>query len=158
MAAKESASDEEMQYLSLLSIIDDIVVNKTIQEHSFPALGSTYYEMLNREIQAARRRVDIYYDRSFSTLFKRRYIACRHVLAWGAIEYCELDLSYSNLITEFLRVFHKAFSREYMVAKDIEESIIKNNIFSAIGHKRVIETVLQDWNLDSCCTLECYAS
>lgn len=158
LTAKESASDEEIQYLSLLSFIDDIVVNKTIQEHGFPALGSTYYEMLNREIQAARHRVDIYDDRSFSTLFKRRYMACRHVLAWGAIEYYDLDPSYRNLITEFLRVFQKAFSREYMVAKDIEELILKNNIFSAIGHKKTIETVLQDWNLDSCCTLECYAS
>lgn len=158
LTAKESASDEDIQYLSLLSFIDDIIVNKIIQEHGFPVFGTTYYEMLNKEIQAARHRVDIYDDHSCSTLFKRRYMASRYVLAWGAIEYYDLDPAHRNLITEFLREFQKAFPGQYMVAKDIEELILKNDIFSAIGHKKTIETVLQDWNLDNCCTLECYRS
>ena len=157
LTAKECASDEDIQYLSLLSIIDDIVVNKIIQEHGFPALGSTYYEMLNREIQAARHGVEIY-DSSYPTLFKRRYMALRYILAWGASEYNELDPTHHNLIAEFLRVFQKAFSRQYMVARDIEELIRKNDIFEAIGHKKTIETILQDWNLDNCCTLERFKS
>lgn len=155
LTAKETASDEDIQHLSLLSFIDDIVVNKIIQEQGFPVFGATYYEMLNKEIQAARCGVDIY-DPSYSTLFKRRYMASRYILSWGAIQYYDLDPDDRNLLTEFLRVFQKAFPRPYMVAKDIEELILKNDIFSTVGHKHTLENILKQWNLENCCSLDCF--
>lgn len=157
LSAKEIASDEDTRHLSLLSFIDDIVVNKTIQEQGFPAFGSTYRDMLNKEIQAARYRVDIY-DPSYSTLFKRRYMASRYILSWAAIKYYYLDPSDRNLLSEFLSVFQKAFPRPYMVAQDIQGLILKNDVFNAAGHKNIVEAILKDWNLDNCCNFECYKS
>lgn len=38
--------------------------------------------------------------------------------------------------------------------KDIEKLIIRNSIFYHIGRKKKIETVLRDWNLAVCSTLD----
>jgi hypothetical protein len=151
----ERSTDEDISYLNLLSFIDDIAVNKVIQAHDFMPFGPPYREMLNKEILTVRHRVDFYGELPYGTLLKRRYIASRHVLAWSAIRYYDLDADDRNLLSEYLKVFQRAYPMPYLTAKDVEELIVKNDVFSADGHKKVIDTLLRDWNIKSRCIFRC---
>jgi len=44
----DNASDENSLHLSLLSFIDDIIVNKIIQENGFSSLSDTYLIQIER--------------------------------------------------------------------------------------------------------------
>ena len=153
--ANDNSSDEDILHLSLLSFIDDIIVNKTLQEHSFPPYSDTYLKMLKDDIQAAKSRVNIY-GQSYSSLYNRRSPASRYILAWACIKYYKLTAEARKLMNQLLKVFPNAFPVAYQIADSLRKVILKNDIFSVDGHKEVIGYMLKEWKLENKCTFKSY--
>ncbi len=154
---KQTATDDEWRQLCALSVVDDIVVNKFIQDEGFSPIGNNYHLMIKKEIQAARYKDDSLWSNPSNGLFyNRRYMALRYILAWGMKQYCQIEPDLQGKIDEFLKLFQKAFPMPFAIASDIRDLIIKNDIFQASGHRIVIEKLVKEWNLQGCCTIETY--
>lgn len=152
---KENSSDEDILHLGLLSFIDDIVVNKIIQENGFAPYSNTYLEMLKQEIMAARYRRNIY-AQSYSRLYNARYPISRYILAWAGIKYYRLESEASKLLNEFLKVFPIGFPYPYKEADALRKTIVKNDVFGVEGHKKIIQYILREWNLENKCSFRPY--
>ncbi len=152
--AIDGSSDEDFLHLNLLSFIDDIVVNKIIEENSFPN-SDTYPKMLRSEIELIKKGLNPYALTEYRD-FNARYPVSRYILAWAGLKYQNLPDESKKLANQFLKVFPSAFPAAFQTAKSLREAILKDNVFTADGHKEIIQFMLKEWGLENRCSFRSY--
>jgi predicted SprT family Zn-dependent metalloprotease len=138
----------------LATMIEDIVVNKIIQENSFLACSSKYLEIVKKETNALRKNQD-YYQR-FQNLFKDRFMVFRYIMAWGFLKYYDLDESSRKIIARFENDFRLSRPEQYNAANQIIEILLQHNIFTAEGYCQAISESLKLWELNDLVNIDCY--
>jgi len=130
-------------------MIDDIVVNRIIQQEGFPPFAPRYLNIVEIATKTARNSSDRPYD-TFppDPLFKDKFMVFGYILAWGLVNYCDLEPHARKTINKYLKAFGKSFAKQFTMADQIREVILQHDIFSAHGHRKVVEAVARLWHLD----------
>lgn len=139
-----AAEDNDKKDIQLLfTMIDDIVVNKIISEYNFSPFGSEYLPAVENEIESMLAGVDIYRKFSDDLLFDDLLMITRYIIAWGFLEYFELDSSDYSIIKKFTEVFEYTYPLQYKIASQIKQIINSNDIFTSNGHCKAMEEILK---------------
>jgi hypothetical protein len=140
-AINELSPTEDKCLCLVSSMIDDIVVDKFIQEKGFNPFSTIYFDVIAQETRAARRREDIWSRYNDDPIFKHRFIIFRYVLAWGYLTFYCIPVNLKNRLGNCLEAMAKCYSKETQVAIKICGEISRNNIFSIEGHRKTLEEV-----------------
>ena len=137
----------------LFTMIEDIVVNKMIDENNLfqPLIKSYIDTVMEREVKLLRRDEDCYKIGNNSPIFRDRFMVWRYIQAWGFLKYFNLDNESKKVINEYLEKFQNKYPQQYEQAIKTRD-IIKdnnNNIFTAEGFYNAIEKCLdlKVWNI-----------
>ncbi len=139
-----AAEDNDKKDIQLLfTMVDDIVVNKIIFEYGFSPYGSEYLPAVRNEIESMLAGVDIYRKFSDDLLFDDLLMITRYIIAWGFLEYFELDSSDHSIIKKFTKVFEHTYPLQYKIASEIKQIINLNDIFTSNGHCKAMKEILK---------------
>jgi hypothetical protein len=138
----------------LATMIEDIVVNKIIQENDFPPYSSAYLETVKKETKALRKNQDYYHQ--FKNPFKDRFMVFRYIIAWGFLQYYDLDEASCKIIARFENDFKLSRPKQYKAASQIKEILMQHDIFSAEGYCQAINESLKLWGLENLVSLNSY--
>ena len=127
------------------TMIEDIVVNKTIQEKNYRVFTNQYIDDVRLEIDVLLKGKDVYEMYDQDPIYKRIFMVSRYIQAWGYLEYLNLDKTDTEIFREFLEIFQKSYPEQYEKAQKIKEVISKNNIFKAEGYNKTIWKCLEIW-------------
>jgi hypothetical protein len=130
-------------------MIDDIIVNKKINEAGFSPFPPIYLYVVKGETKAARDGIDYYRQFSGDPVFKSRFMVLRYISAWGFTKYFNLKPSEIGIIGKFLKTFSKSFPTEYEMISNVRGLMLKNDIFTVEGHRTVLEGVFKLWRLEA---------
>lgn len=131
----------------LITMIEDIVVNHIIYENDFSPFSPAYIDQVINEIKAAENNKDYYSD--FQDVdFKNKFKIFRYIMAWGFLQYFSLSQNETAILSKFVKKFQYYFPGQYRVAKEIERTILMNDIFTVEGYKKIIVECLRLWNVD----------
>ncbi len=144
----QTSSVDAMRVNLLLNAIEDVVVNKLMRDEGFQPYAFNYLDMVKQETKDAEKRRDTYAQDFPDPLISDAFKAYRYILAWGFIQYCNLpDKAVLNILKRFIDRFKVAYSSQYVMAKQVTESIVQNDIFTAQGFDRALRKALEAWNL-----------
>ena len=136
----------------LVNMIEDIVVNKIIQEKNYKSYSTKYFDDLKRDIKFLREYIgkggdfcEIYDDPTYKN--KNRAMVFSYIMAWGALKHLNLGGIDKKTIHKYLKIFQKLCPKHYEEAKKIKEIILENNIFTPEGYDNTIKECLDFWNL-----------
>jgi hypothetical protein len=133
----------------LFSTVEDLVVNRIIQEQGFPPYGTEYILMIEREIMVASQGEDYgekFYSQITSDLeFEDIIMVSRYILAWGFLKYYNLSNKVKYTLQKFLEVFSKAYPHHYPHAFRVEKIILQNDIFTASGECEAMKQIIKLW-------------
>ena len=138
----------------LATMIEDIVVNKIIQENGFLPFTSIYLETVKKETKALRKNQDYY--QQFQNPFKDRFMVFRYIMAWGFLKYYDLDESSRKIIARFENDFRLSRPKQYKDAYQIKEILLQHNIFTAEGYCQAISESLKLWELNNLVNINSY--
>jgi hypothetical protein len=154
-----SAAQEEVENLSILmSMIDDIAVNKLISEEGFAAFSPVYLGVVRRETETALAGQDYYQQFAHNPSYKSKFMVFRYISAWAFLQYFESDAETTNILESFLHAFEHAYPAEFEMAMEVKQVIEEYNIFEADGHERIVRELLALWELNHVTVLECPTS
>jgi hypothetical protein len=136
------------------TMIEDIVVNKIIQENGFLAYTSIYLDTVKKEIKAIRKNQDYYQE--FQNPFKNRFMVFRYIMAWGFLKYFDLDESSRKIIARFENDFRLSRPIQYTAANQVKEILLQHNIFTAEGYCQAISESLKLWDLYNLVNINSY--
>jgi len=152
---KRPASGIEKRHVRILfTMVDDIVVNKTIQEESFPPFSSVYLSMVRMETKSILRGEDIYNQFSDDPLFKDRFMVFRYVMAWGFLKYFDLKSHDRRTIKKFTKAFENRCPKQSEMASQVRKTILENDIFTAEGRNNCMKELLKLWGLEDLAELK----
>jgi hypothetical protein len=154
-----NAHDQEirMSINLCMTMIDDIVVNKILEEKGMLPFTSQYIAMVRREIDAINTNADIYKEHlAIGTHFYQRFKIFRYIMAHGFLTYYQLIAEHAKLISRFTKHFERYFTELMPETKQIVTWINVNNIFTPQGHRIVVENILGMWGLFSYVQLKTY--
>ena len=140
---KLDVSDEYKRDVQLvLTMVEDVVVNKIISENGFPPYGTEYLPMVREEIKIAHKGEEageeFYHEFATTPHLEALLMISRYVIAWGFLKYYNLKEVDYKLIEEFINSF-KGFYPDYnQFAGKIEKIIDEKDIFKG---KEECETV-----------------
>jgi len=125
----------------LFTMIEDIVVNKMIDENNlFQSLIKSYIDtVMEREVKLLRREEDCYKIGKHSPIFRDRFMVWRYIQAWGFLKYFDFDNESKKVINEYLELFQKRYPQQYEKAIKTKEIIFENDIFKAEGFRNAIK-------------------
>ena len=138
---------EEMSVGILCTMIEDIVVNKTIHRNNFRPYAYSYIDTVQAETKSARKGKDCYQQFNKDPIFKDRFMIFRYIMAWSFLKYFNLDAYDRRIISKFVKRFQKSYPKKYEEARQVEEIILENNIFTSEGYYNIIKRCLELWNL-----------
>ena len=146
---KIGLTDLQRQSIGILAtMVEDIVVNKIIFDAGFLAFPSAYLKETKRETKAINNRRQDYYHQ-YSQPFKSRFIVFRYIMAWGFLEFYDLNSSKTErILNNFIKACEMRYLEEVETANRIKEIIIANDIFTPKGYGDSIRLVLKLWDLD----------
>jgi len=145
---KENASKNHMKNAHLIfTMMDDIVVNKIIQENGFSPFGSEYLVSVNFETKSALKGENIYQKFSKDPVFNLILMISRYIIAWSFIEFYDIGKHEKDVINRYISAFETNFTEEMILASKIKDIIKSNNIFLSSGHCKAIEEILELWDL-----------
>lgn len=146
---KRPPSAKEKKIVTLLfTMVNDIVINKVIQEKGFLPYSPKYPSIVNEEIRAMKNGMGIYDEYSDDLSYMEKYMAFRYILAWGYLNYLELDPEVHKTLREYTKNFRNAYPEQYKMARKILGIIFIFDIFAAEGQLTVIEKMLNLWELE----------
>lgn len=146
---RRTPSAKEKKIITLIfTMVTDIVVNKMIQLEGFLAYSPKYKNMVNQEIVAIQRGVDLYNELLDDPPYRDKHMVFRFILAWGYLKYNELDEVLNETLIDFTKIFKRVYPEQYKIARKIFGMILTNDIFSAEGYKNVIKKVLKQWDVE----------
>ena len=132
---ENSASDSARKQISILfSMVQDIRVNKILQEERYSPLGGVYLYQVIDEINSMRRGEDYYDNYSYDPLLKDRFMVYRYIMAWAYLKYFDLESIDRTTIEKFTKIFENKYPKQFEMASQIRTIILQNNILSAEGH------------------------
>lgn len=148
---------EEDSIKRLISMIEDLVVDKIMHENNFQILPKRYIKRIKDEIEDLRKGKDCYEKfNKYFPIYKDRFMIYQYMLAWGVLKYFKLIGINKKTICEFLKIFQKSCPRQYEEAEKIKEIVLKNDIFTPEGYRKTIEECLELWNLTDLVNLYTY--
>jgi len=151
---RPTSNTERKTVSLLLTMIDDIVVNKIIYDNGFSPFSPLYLSMVEHEIRAAQRGIDIYNQLSSDPLVKNSYMVSRYITAWSILEYFELERDERYILRTFLESFQGLYPEQYEMADQIKAIVMHHDIFTPRGHCETIEQILRLWGLGDLVKLE----
>jgi hypothetical protein len=152
---KDNASENHMKNAHLIfTMMDDIVVNKIIQENGFPPFGSEYLVSMNFETKSALKGENIYQKFSEDPIFDSILMVSRYIIAWSFIEFYNIGENEKEAIKRYLTTFESNFPEEMGLVSKIKYVIKNNDIFIASGHCQAIEEILDLWDIKKFLKLE----
>jgi hypothetical protein len=135
----------------LFTMVDDIVVNKIIEEHGFHPFGSEYLPMVELETRVAVRGEiggeDFYRRFSDDPRLEAILMVSRYILAWGFLEYFPLEPEEREVIRSFTKTFETYYPHYYSRASEMRDIILKNDVFSAEGQCKAVQEILDLWRM-----------
>ena len=131
----------------IVTMVEDIVVNKIIQEENFQPYPYDYLDKIQNDIKNIRKSKGSFPQLHQDPLLNGRIMILRYIGAWGFLKYFNLDSFSRRVIYKFIKCFKKSYSKQYEAAGQIEEIIIENNIFTPEGYYKAIKRCLELWNL-----------
>ena len=127
-------------------MIEDIVVNKIINEENFQPYPYDYLDKIQANTKLVRKgKVNI--PQFQDHVLKDRLMILRYMGAWGLLKYFNLDSFSRRVISKFIKSFKKSYPNQCEAAEQIEEIILENNIFTPEGYYKAIKRCLELWNL-----------
>ena len=152
---KENTSETIMKNAHLVfTMMDDIVVNKIIQENGFPPFGSEYLVSVNFETESALNGENIYEKFSEDPIFDSILMVSRYIIAWSFIEFYDVGKNEKEDIKRYLTSFESNFNEEMGFVSKIKDIIKNNDIFISSGHCQAIEEILELWDIKKFLKLE----
>ena len=157
--SKSTPTDNEESILSILAtMVDDIVVNKTMQDEGFRRNWKEISRGLNKEIKDMRASRDYYEKNSSDPLEKSRLKVLRYVVCWGSLKHLKLRPKAERIVERYLKVSEEHYPDEFRMAKKITEVITQNDIFDPVGHEKAMREILKLWGLEESTELKYYSS
>ncbi len=155
----KKADDNYQRDVQLLfTMVDDIVVNKIIEENGFHPFGSEYLPMVEMETKVATggeiEGEDFYKKFSDDPRLEAILMVSRYLLAWGFLDYFQLEPGEREVITSFTKTFETYYPHYYSRAHEMRDIILKNDIFSAEGQCKAVQEILDLWKLGDLVELE----
>lgn len=138
---------EGMSISIIVTMIEDIVVNKVIQEENFQPYPYDYLDKIQNDTKNIRKSKGSFPQLHQDPLLNGRIMILRYIGAWGFLKYFNLDSFSRRVIYKFIKCFKKSYPKQYEAAGQIEEIIIENNIFTPEGYYKAIKRCLELWNL-----------
>ena len=146
-------SDEYKRDVQLvLTMVEDIIVNKIISENGFPPYGHEYLPMVREEIKIARRGEKVgeefYHKFAATPHLEALLVISRYIIAWGFLKFYQLEDKDEKLIHEFTNTFKKFYPNYYQFAGRIEKIIEVNDIFNGEKECEVVRKILKLFKMD----------
>ncbi len=139
--------DELLDSTSILfTMIEDIVVNKRIDENNFQPISQIYLNTVKKLIKDLRKGRDIFEENDIPK-YKNSFMILNYIQPWGYLKYFDSDKIDKKTLHKFLKLFQKLYSTQYQEVKTIQEIILKNDIFTSEGFNNTIKECLDLWNL-----------
>jgi|GEM_PF-726826 hypothetical protein len=142
---------QQMVHL-LFTMVEDLVVNRIIQDNGFQPFGSEYIPMLHREVEVAEKGEQS--GETFYHLFSPDpqtediLMISRYIIAWGFLNYHSFKKDVQDRIQEFLLKFQQNYSHHYPRAAIVREIIQKHNVFTAEGQCQAMKEIIELWGLE----------
>ena len=138
---------ERMSISIIVTMIEDIVVNKIIQEENFQPYPYDYLDKIQNDTKNIRKSKGKFPPLHQDPFLNDRLMIFRYIAAWGLLKYSNLDSFSRKIIYKFIKCFKKLYPKQYEAAEQIEEIILKNDIFTSEGYYKAIKKCLELWNL-----------
>lgn len=143
----ENTDDKYKKDVQLVfTMIEDIVVNKIIQNNGFPPFGHEYLPMVNKEIEIAHEGEEVgerfYHNFADDPHLEALLMISRYILAWGFLRYYKLQLLDAEIINKFTSAFKRFYPDYYQFAAKIENIIVQKDIFTGDGECKAIREIL----------------
>jgi hypothetical protein len=137
------SENEKKDIQMIFTMIDDIVVNKIISENGFDPFGEEYLAVVQKEIDSMLAGVDFYHQFSDDLLFDDLLMITRYIVAWGFLEYFDLQNDAYEILKKYTDVFKDTYPLQYDIANKIKKIIISNDIFTSEGHCKAMIEILE---------------
>lgn len=144
---QEPNAIEEMSISIIATMIEDIVVNKIIQEEKFQPYPYDYLDKIQNDTKKIHKSKGRFPQLHQDPVLNDRIMILRYIGAWGFLKYFNLDSFSRRVISKFIKCFKKSYPKQYEAAEQIEEIILENNIFTSEGYYKAIKRCLGLWNL-----------
>lgn len=139
----ESTGENDRKDIQLIfTMVDDIVVNKIISENGFTPFGVEYLAVVQKEVDSMIAGVDFYRQFSDDILFDDLLMITRYIIAWGFLEYFELNTTEYEILKKFVDVFKDTYPLQYEIISQIKQIIKNNGIFTSAGHCKAMVDIL----------------
>lgn len=136
----------------VLTMIEDLVVNKIISENGFPTFGNEYLSMVREEIRVARQGEDageeFYHKFAATPHLEAILMISRYIIAWGFLKYYNLKEDDRKLIEEFTKTFKEVYRDYYEYAGKIEEILEFKDVFEGEKECKIVWEILKIFNMD----------
>lgn len=131
----------------IVTMIEDIVVNKIIQRENFQPYPCDYLNKIQNDTKNIRKSKGKIPRLHQEPVLNDRLMILRYMGAWGFLKYFNLDSFSQRVIYKFIKYFKKSYPKQYEAAGQIEEIILENNIFTPEGYYKAIKRCLEFWKL-----------
>lgn len=144
---QNSTEDYRKEVQLVFTMIEDIVVNKIIEDNGFPPFGHEYLPMVQEEIKIARKGEEAgerFYGR-FTDDYRLEALLMisRYIIAWGFLKYYSLNPKQSEIINEFIMTFQTYYPDYYEFAAQIVKILGEKDIFNPPEECEVIYELLK---------------
>jgi hypothetical protein len=149
---QDSTEDYRKEVQLVFTMIEDIVVNKIIEDNGFPPFGHEYMPMVQEEIKIARMGEEA--GESFYSRFTDDYrleallMISRYIIAWGFLKYYSLSPEQTEMINEFKKVFKTYYPDYYEFTAQIVKLMEDKDIFNPSEECEVIYEILKMFKMD----------
>ena len=140
---------EENSVNIIVTMIEDIVVNKIINKENFQPYPHDYLVKIQNDTKNIRKSKGRFPQLHQDPVLNDRIMILRYIGAWGFLKYLNLDSFSRRIISKFIKCFKKSYPTQYEAAGQIEKIILENNIFTSEGYNKTIKECLDLWNLTS---------
>jgi len=152
---ENSASDSARKQISILfSMVQDIRVNKILQEEGYSPLGGVYLYQLIDAIDSMRKDEDYYDNYSYDPSLKDRYMVWCYIMAWAYLKYFDLESTDRTTIEKFTKIFENKYPTQFEMASQVRMIILENDILSSGGHNNAMKELVKLWRLEDLVRLE----
>lgn len=131
----------------IVTMTEDIVVNKIVQENNFHPYPYDYLDKIQNDTKNICKSKGKFPQLHQEPVLNDRIMILRYIGAWGFLKYFNLDSFSRRVISKFIKCFKKSYPKKYEAAGQIEEIILENNIFTPEGYYKAIKRCLELWNL-----------
>jgi hypothetical protein len=151
--------DKFRQMIHLLfTMVEDLVVNRIIQDKGFLPFGTEYIPMLQKEVEVAEKGEQsgetFYHLFTLDQQTEDILMISRYIIAWGFLNYHSFEKDVQNRIQEFLQKFQHNYPHHYPRAAMVQKIIQKHDIFTVKGHCQAMKEIIELWGLENYVTFQ----